>query len=119
MRRKRTNPDFLNGVPELLVLRLLSVRPMYGYELVQEIRRSSNEVLEFGEGCIYPMLHRLEREGILSSRRQTVAGRERVVYRATAKGKKRLAQSTADWRQIAQAVNGVLEGGPHGQPAMA
>ena len=58
---KRTNPDFLNGVPELLLLRLLARQPMYGYELVQRIRLQSDSALEFGEGCIYPILHRLER----------------------------------------------------------
>ena len=45
MRAKRTNPDFLNGVPELLLLSLLSRRPMYGYELVQAIRASTNGTL--------------------------------------------------------------------------
>ena len=52
MSRKRTNPDFLNGVPELLILHLLSGRAMYGYELVQAIRLATNETLEFGEGCV-------------------------------------------------------------------
>src|SRR5437868_2804543 len=57
---RNSNPDFLNGVPELLVLRLLARRPMYGYQLVRAIEQSSGQVLEFGEGCIYPVLHRLE-----------------------------------------------------------
>ena len=56
MNKKRTNPDFLNGVPELLILRLLSRQPMYGYEIVQAIRRSTEQTLEFGEGCVYPIL---------------------------------------------------------------
>ena len=59
MTTKRTNPDFLNGVPELLILSLLARRPMYGYELVQAIRQSTQGTLEFGEGCVYPVLHRL------------------------------------------------------------
>ena len=42
MRKKRSNPDFLNGVPELLILSLLSRRPMYGYELIQAIRQATN-----------------------------------------------------------------------------
>ena len=54
---KRTNPSFLNGVPELLVLRLLAQREMYGYQIVEEIRLQSREALTFGEGCIYPYLH--------------------------------------------------------------
>jgi len=119
MRTKRTNPDFLNGVPELLLLRLLSRRPMYGYELVQAIRDSTNGTLEFGEGCIYPILHRLEAEGMLGSKRETVAGRSRVIYRVTSKGSKKLATATTSWQQIVQAINHALQGGEHGQPVLA
>jgi PadR family transcriptional regulator PadR len=119
MRSKRTNPDFLNGVPELLLLSLLSRRPMYGYELVQAIRASTNGTLEFGEGCIYPVLHRLEADGMLSCRRETVAGRSRVIYRVTSKGSKKLASTTNTWQQIVQAVNHALQGTEDGKPAMA
>ena len=119
MAARRTNPDFLNGVPELVILRLLAGRPMYGYELVQAIRQSSGQALEFGEGCIYPILHRLEGEAVLSSRREKVGGRSRVVYRVTQAGRKRLAGSTRQWRQVVEAVTRVLEGGCHGQPSVA
>ena len=61
--------------PELLVLRQLTLRPMHGYELVQAIRASTDHSFEFGEGCIYPILHRLEADGMLSARRETVANR--------------------------------------------
>ena len=54
MKTRRSNPDFLNGVPELLILSLLSRRPMYGYQLVQAIHASTNGTLEFGEGCVCP-----------------------------------------------------------------
>jgi PadR family transcriptional regulator PadR len=119
MPSKRTNPDFLNGVPELLLLSLLSRRPMYGYELVQAIRRVTGGTLEFGEGCVYPILHRLEAEKMLLARREIVAGRSRVVYRVTAKGAKQLADTTTAWRRIAQAINHALQGGEHGEPALA
>jgi PadR family transcriptional regulator, regulatory protein PadR len=106
---KNSNPNFLNGVPELLVLQLLARRPMYGYELVRAIEQSTGQVLEFGEGCIYPVLHRLEKDALLASRRETVSGRSRVVYRPTAAGRKRLTGSTATWRSIVAAVNQVLQ----------
>ncbi len=119
MKTRRTNPDFLNGVPELLILSLLSRRPMYGYQLVQAIRQASGGTLEFGEGCVYPVLHRLEADGMLAGKRETVAGRSRVVYRVTTKGSKQLASTTTTWQQIVQAVNHALQGGEHGQPALA
>ena len=87
---KKTNPSFLNGVPELLVLRLLARREMYGYQIVEEIRTRTGEALAFGEGCIYPYLHYLEAEKQVSSRRQEVEGRSRNYYKLTARGRKRL-----------------------------
>ena len=119
MSAKRTNPDFLNGVPELLVLHLLAHQPMYGYELVKAIRRRSAGAFDFGEGCIYPTLHRLEAEGFLTGRRMAVGGRSRVVYRVTDRGLGRLAESRTAWRRAADAVRRVLEGGAHGEPALA
>ena len=108
MARKRTNPDFLNGVPEMLILRLVAARPMYGYELVQAIRLATSGRLEFGEGCVYPLLHRLEADRLLASRRENVAGRDRFVYRATAQGRKQLAERVRAWEEIAGAIRRVI-----------
>ena len=116
---RRTNPDFLNGVPELLILQLLERRPMHGYDLVQSIRAATDERLEFGEGCIYPLLHRLESQGLLEGRHELAGGRRRIVYRVTPAGRKKLAATVATWQDIVAAVNTVLQGGAHGRPAMA
>jgi PadR family transcriptional regulator PadR len=110
MTRKRTNPDFVNGIPELLILRLIAGRPMYGYKLVQAIRLATGGRLEFGEGCIYPLLHRLESDGLLASRRESVGGRDRFVYRVTATGRKNLVERVSAWEQVAAAVRQALEG---------
>ena len=111
MSRKRTNPDYLNGVPELVVLKLVSHRPMYGYEVVQALQRISPETLAFGEGCIYPLLHKLESEGSLKSRRESVNGRDRVVYRLSRPGKGKLAKAMEHWNLVVESVNRVLQGG--------
>jgi PadR family transcriptional regulator PadR len=116
---KKTNPDFLNGVPELLILQLLDRQPMHGYDLVQAIHDASGMTLDFGEGCIYPVLHRLEEQKLLSSKREQVGGRNRIVYRVTKHGQKKLAHSLATWKEVVAAVNTVLQGGTHGQAAMA
>jgi PadR family transcriptional regulator PadR len=116
---RRTNPDFLNGVPELLILQLLDQRPMHGYDLVQSIRAASGERFDFGEGCIYPLLHWLESQGLLDSRREVAGGRRRIVYRVTPSGRKKLAATVATWRDIVAGVNTVLQGGAHGRPALA
>jgi PadR family transcriptional regulator PadR len=118
MMRKRTNPDYLNGVPELVILQLLARRPMYGYELVQALKSEGSQTLAFGEGCIYPLLHRLEQEGSLTSRRQTVAGRSRVVYRVSAKGQGKLQVAIERWHAVVQSVHSILQGSQNASPAL-
>lgn len=105
---KKTNPAFLNGVPELLVLQLLARREMYGYELVKEIQARSNEAFRFGEGCIYPCLHWLEETQMVASRRVAADGRSRHYYRLTTRGRKRLDALLAEWNRVAEGVTLVL-----------
>jgi PadR family transcriptional regulator PadR len=118
MNTRKTN-DFLNGVPELLLLRLLQRRPMYGYQLIQSIKLASGDALSFGEGCIYPVLHRLEASGHLSTAREQVAGRSRVVYRLTEAGQRRLGGAATRWEQVVAAVGDILKGGADGEPELA
>jgi PadR family transcriptional regulator, regulatory protein PadR len=115
----RANPDFLNGVPELLLLKLLDRQPMHGYELVRAIERATSQTLEFGEGCIYPILHRLEQQGSLSSRREVVGNRTRLVYQVTVAGRTKLVASISSWQRVVTAVNQVLAGESDGHPAVA
>ncbi len=109
----QTNPNFMAGVPELVILRLLKDREMYGYEIVQAIRESSGQVLTAGEGVIYPVLHALEKDGALKSRRKTVGGRSRVYYTVTPKGAQRFEQLAQSWTTLAGAIQAVLKGGQH------
>jgi PadR family transcriptional regulator PadR len=102
---KKTNPPFLNGVPELLVLQLLARREMYGYEIVKAIQTLSQEAFAFGEGCIYPYLHWLEETKLVKSRRADARGRTRNYYRLTSGGRKRLEALTAEWKRVAQGVS--------------
>ena len=99
---------YVNGVPELLVLRLLTKEEMYGYQLVAEINARSKDALDFGEGCIYPILHRLVAQKHLSSRREIVEGRPRHYYRATAKGKRHVEQLQSEWSRVVAGTSAVL-----------
>ena len=109
----QTNPPFMSGVPELLLLRLLDQSEMYGYELVRSIRSATGEAISLGEGVIYPVLHALERNGALRSRRKAVGGRTRVYYSLTAKGRKRLNKLREDWLRIQGGVANALEASGH------
>lgn len=115
MAARESNPNYMNGVPELLILRLLQQEEMYGYEIVQAIHRGTGAVIAVGEGVVYPVLHGLQREGALTSRRKTVNGRSRIYYSVTAKGSRRLADLSQSWTQLAGAIQKMLKGGQHGE----
>jgi PadR family transcriptional regulator PadR len=106
---KRTNPNFLNGVPELVVLRLLSRREMYGYEIVRAIQARTKDAFTFGEGCIYPLLHYLEQTRSVTSRRMEVEGRSRQYYRLTPRGIRRLEELSREWNEVAAGVSLFME----------
>jgi PadR family transcriptional regulator, regulatory protein PadR len=113
MAARETNPNFMNGVPELLILRLLQQQEMYGYEIVQAIRSRSDAVIVVGEGVVYPVLHGLERDGALKSRRKTVNGRSRIYYSVTRLGSRRRADLSEMWTNLAGAIQKMLTGGQH------
>ncbi len=113
MNARKTNPDFMTGIPELLVLRLISRQPMNGYAVVQGIKLATNGELVFGEGSVYPILHRLESQGKLKTDTIEVNGRQRVVYSITAAGSRRFAESHSQWKRVVNAVDSVFEGSGH------
>lgn len=115
MSPRETNPNFMNGVPELLILRLLEEQEMYGYEIVQAIRSRTGAVIAVGEGVVYPVLHALEHAGALRSRRRTVDGRSRIYYAVTRAGSRRLAELAGQWRTLAAAIQTTLAGGHYGE----
>ena len=104
----QSNPPFMSGVPELLLLRLLNEKEMYGYELVRSIKQATGEAISLGEGVIYPALHSLERNGSLKSKRKPVSGRTRVYYSLTKKGRERLEKLLGDWSRIQGGISTAL-----------
>lgn len=109
----QTNPPFMSGVPELLLLRLLEQQEMYGYELVKSIKTVTSEAISLGEGVIYPVLHSLERAGALKARRKEVGGRTRVYYSVTAKGRTRLKRLQGEWARIESGIRAAFDAPSH------
>ncbi|HEX8942965.1 MAG TPA: helix-turn-helix transcriptional regulator [Gemmatimonadaceae bacterium] len=104
--------ELLKGSISLLLLTLLSERDMYGYEIIQESARRSDDAFAFKEGTLYPALHQLERRGLLvADWRVADNGRERKYYSLTAKGKKAARDSKRGWVVFTNAVNAILAGG--------
>ena len=104
----KAGASLMSGVPELVVLRVLGSREMYGYELARTIRETTGEALSLGEGVLYPALHAMESRGLLRTRKRAVAGRTRVYYTITPQGRRRLEALSREWRRIAGGVESVL-----------
>lgn len=99
---------YMSGSSRMLVLNLLSEKSLYGYELIKTLKQRSNDVFDMKEGTLYPILHKLENEELISSSNQEVSGRVRKVYHITEKGRRVLAKEKQEWREFSLAVNQVL-----------
>jgi PadR family transcriptional regulator PadR len=104
----QTNPPFMSGVPELLILRLLAKREMYGYEIVKAVRVVTGQAIALGEGVIYPVLHGLEKNGALKARQKAVNGRTRVYYTVTSKGRARFDRLSSEWDRVSGGIEAAL-----------
>jgi PadR family transcriptional regulator, regulatory protein PadR len=101
--------DFRKGSTALLVLHVLADEPMYGFQLVEALRARTGGVLDFAEGMLYPMLHKLERAGLLAAEWQPGAdGPPRKYYHLTPAGRDELERRRAEWTRFADAVDAAL-----------
>lgn len=107
----KSSASLMSGVSELMILQLLARSEMYGYELARTIRTLTTDAIDVGESVLYPVLHGLEKRGLVRGRRRAVAGRTRVYYSITKKGAQRLEELTEHWQRISEGVDAVLQGG--------
>jgi transcriptional regulator len=103
-----SKPDALNGQLDALILATVGDEPAHGYAILQRLRQRSHGAFDLAEGTIYPALHRLERDGLLSSSWSTESGRRRRVYRVTRSGRSALQTRRREWARFARAVEAVL-----------
>jgi DNA-binding PadR family transcriptional regulator len=97
--------DLVGASTPPLVLAILKRGPSYGYAIVKEVRDRSEGLLEWTEGMLYPVLHRLERDGLIHGFDQLADnGRTRRYYELTRAGRKELERQRSDWK----AINAVL-----------
>jgi transcriptional regulator len=108
----RDKGDVLQGTIDMLVLRALQLEPMHGWGITERIEQWSAQVLQLGQGTLYPALYRLERQGLVRSEWRTTENNRRArYYTLTRQGRKQLADELAHWRRMSHAINLVLEGG--------
>ena len=104
--------SLVSGSMSLLVMKLLEGGDLYGYQMIEELARRSNDLFQMKEGTLYPILHALEKDKCLSSYQQEApTGRVRKYYRLTRRGKKLLDDKRAEWGAFQQGVDSVLSGG--------
>ncbi len=99
------------GSAAMLVLALLKGGEMYGYQIIEELARRSGNVFQFKEGTLYPILHGLEKDHLLSAREaEAPNGRVRRYYAITKKGLQALEAKEKEWNTFARAVSAILAG---------
>ncbi len=100
--------SLLTGSMTMLILKLLSEKDMYGYEMIDTLRQKSQNVFELKAGTLYPLLHGLEDKGMLTVYEQEFLGKTRKYYSITKEGKKLLKSKTEEWNEYSGAIANVL-----------
>ncbi len=107
----RVDKSLMSGSNMLLILKLLSEKEMYGYEMIQELAKRSQNAFEMKEGTLYPLLHELEKKRCVSCREaETPGGRKRKYYVITDRGRELLEEKKKEWSFFADKVSEVVFG---------
>lgn len=110
--------ELLQGTLDMLILRTLQWGPYHGYGIVQALRTSSGDALQVETGSLYPALHRLERQGWVSSEWKVTESNQRAkFYRITATGKRQLAVDRGRWQQMVDVIDMIMQGDSEGGKA--
>jgi DNA-binding PadR family transcriptional regulator len=100
------------GQLEGLVLAVLSRGPLHGYAIATELRQRSGGALDVAEGTLYPVLHKLEKEGLIRSRWEVVNGRRRRVYASSPTAGGAVRERFESWRRLSGAIDSVFVSAP-------
>lgn len=106
----KLNKELLKGSTDMLVLSLLEEKNMYGYEMIKELTIKSENVFEFKEGTLYPILHNLEEKNYITSYWDETGAKKRKYYTITKQGKKHLKEKKEEWKIFSGGINQVLGG---------
>jgi PadR family transcriptional regulator, regulatory protein PadR len=101
--------DLVQGTLDLLILRSLALEPMHGWAVAQRIRQVSGDVLQVGQGALYPALHKLEQHGWITAEWDVSDNNRRAkYYTLTRAGRQALAEETAQWERLSAAISLVV-----------
>ena len=106
--RSRSNDriEVLRGTLDMLILKTLVLGPAHGHAIARHIQQTTEDLLQVEHGSLYPALHRLEEQGLVSSRWaiSTERNRELRYYRLTARGRQHLVHQASQWKRMTEAV---------------
>jgi len=100
--------QLLKGTVSIMVLKLLSENDCYGYQIIRELEKRSESVFLLNEGALYPVLHKLETEGHISSYWEETGGRKRKYYHLTPKGSTFFESKHREWQEFSAMVSKIL-----------
>ena len=98
--------DLVQGTLDLLIMKVVALEPMHGWAIAQRITQMSNDVLQVGQGSLYPALHKLEQEGWIEAEwRASENNRRAKYYSLTREGRKAMKQEAAQWERLSAAIS--------------
>ena len=101
--------DLVQGTLDLLILKVIANEPMHGWAIAQRIRQMSNDVLQVGQGSLYPALHKLEQQGWIEAEwGESENNRRAKYYSLTHAGRKAMAHEAAQWERLSAAISVVV-----------
>ena len=106
----KVSKELLKGSTDMLVLTLIEKEPMYGYQMIKELSKKSENIFNLQEGTLYPILHTLEEKNYISSYWDETGAKRRKYYAITEKGKKKLKDKEEEWKIFSNGINKVIGG---------
>lgn len=99
----------MQGTLDLLILKIVALEPAHGWAIAQRIRQMSGEVLQVGQGALYPALHKLEQNGWVSAEWAVSENNRRAKYYSLTKaGRKALEHESTEWERLATAITAIV-----------
>jgi len=102
--------DLVQGTLDLLILRVIALEPMHGWAIAQRIKQMSGDVLQVGQGSLYPALHKLEQQGWIAAEwGESENNRRAKFYSLTRAGRKALEREAAQWERLSAAISLIVK----------
>src|SRR6202789_4272923 len=101
--------DLVQGTLDLLLLKIVALEPLNGFAISRRLKQISGDVLQVSDGSLYPALHKLEQEGLITAEwKPSENNRRAKYYSLTRLGRKQLEQQAANWNRLSTAISHVV-----------